>query len=209
MNVPGTRPGPSPARRLIASVLGVVALAGLLVWEATRTLPVRRALDAYNRLISAANAGDLDTAGRLYSARYLRDRPPRRAPEGGIVGLPRSGPHKNFRAWRQGGFVLICPTNRVGPVYRFVPEGGGWRFDGLIGLLGTDGRVAASETVGNPQTPDCPQWIASPSGPVNVARDRSYLATGFVRVRARGIGESDELRNDVRNRGRSGFQDHW
>ncbi len=140
MNPPatGSRPGPSPARRIVTVALAVAALAGLLAWEAGRTLPVRRALDTYNRLLSAANAGDLDAVGRLCSARYRRDHPARPAPEGGVIGLPRNGPHKNFRAWRHDATVLLCPT---GPVYRFIFEGGAWRFDGLAGLLLTNGRI--------------------------------------------------------------------
>ena len=57
-----------------------------------------------------------------------------------MVGLPR-GIHRNFQAWREGDEVWLCPTDRVGPVYRFVFEGGAWKFDGLVGLLRPGGRV--------------------------------------------------------------------
>ena len=144
MNSPGSKPGPTPARRIATIALSVAALVALLAWEAARTLPVRRALDTYNRLISAANAGDLDAVSALYSARLRRAHLPRPAPEEGVIGLPRNGPHKNFRAWRHGPEVLVCPTNRVGPVYRFVFEAGGWKFDGPVGLLLPNGRIEPS-----------------------------------------------------------------
>ena len=114
-----------------------------LAWEVIRTRPVRRALDSYSRLIAVADMGDLDAVRGYCSARYLRTHPLELAPEGGLVGLPHYGPHKNFRAWRRGDAVLICPTDRdrPGPVYRFVEEGGTSRFDGPIGLLNPDGRV--------------------------------------------------------------------
>jgi len=152
---PGSRPGPTPARRIATIALTIAALVGLLVWEAGRTLPVRRALDTYNRLISAANAGDLDAVARQCSIRYRNAHPPRPAPEGGVIGLPRNGPHKNFRAWRHDATVLICPTNRdaPGPVYRFVYEGDTWRFDGLAGLLLTDGRVEPADRAELPDAP--------------------------------------------------------
>jgi len=131
----------------------VVAMAGALGWEVFRTRPVRRSLDAYNRLIFAADQGDLAALRGLCSTRYLARHALELAPEGGMVGLPHYGPHKNFRAWRRGDQVLICPTNRVGPVYRFVEEADTWRFDGLIGLLHTDGRVESSEEPGDPGPP--------------------------------------------------------
>ncbi len=121
--------------------LGSLALAALLValvaFEAIRTLPERRAVRAYTELIAAANRQDVGAARRLCSARYLRTHELRPAPEGGLVDLPRRI-HPNFRAWRHGRDVWFCPTNRgrYRPVFRFVQEGGAWRYDGPIGTLG-------------------------------------------------------------------------
>jgi hypothetical protein len=51
--------------------------------------------------------------------------------------------NKNYKAWREGENVLICPTDRAPtrPIYQFVFEGGRWRFDGLIGILRPSGEV--------------------------------------------------------------------
>ncbi len=134
---------PAARKRLASAVLAVVG-AGLLAWGASRVVGslvvTRRAVAAYTRLIGAANAGDLDAVRAICSARFLESNRLEVAPGGGVVGLPRNI-HRNFQAWRDGGVVLLCPTDRVGPVYRFVPEGGGWKFDGLAGLLRPGGRV--------------------------------------------------------------------
>jgi hypothetical protein len=114
-----------------AVAAAVAAVAGLAVW----TAPVRESVRAYTELIVAANRQDVDAAGRLCTARYLASHPLRLSAEGGLVGFPRNIPHQNFQAWRRGPDVLICPTNRVGPVYRFVHEAVGWRFDGPAGVL--------------------------------------------------------------------------
>lgn len=103
-------------------------------------LVTRKAVAAFAGLVGAANAGDLAAVRSLCSAGYLRSRPPEPAGGGGVVGFPRNI-HENFRVWRDGGVVLLCPTDRVGPVYRFVLEAGGWKFDGPAGLLGPGGRV--------------------------------------------------------------------
>ena len=89
----------------------------------------------------AAHRGEtLDAVRSLCSSRYLASHPIRPSAEGGVVGLPRNI-HKNFQVWREGGEVWLCPTDRVGPVYRLVLEGGSWKFDGLVGLLRSGGRV--------------------------------------------------------------------
>lgn len=123
-------------------VLGV-ALAALLAVPAAGVvrslLMTRQAVASYARLIAAANAQDLDAVRAECSARYLREHEIVASEGGGVSGLPR-GIHKNFRAWREGADVWLCPTDREGPVYRFVPEGGGFRFDGPVGLLRA-GRV--------------------------------------------------------------------
>ena len=37
--------------------------------------------------------------------------------------------------------MLICTSNRVGPIYQFVYEDGRWRFDGLVGILRSWGEI--------------------------------------------------------------------
>jgi hypothetical protein len=129
-----------PRRAVLIGVAVVIALGAGLAATAIWTRPVRRAVATYTELISIANRPDLDAADRLdrarqlCSARYLRTHRLALAEEGGIVGLPRNI-HKNFQAWRQGPNVWICPTNRIGPVYQFVPERKNWRFDGPVGVL--------------------------------------------------------------------------
>jgi hypothetical protein len=124
-------------------VIGLAVVAALVAGLATMTIwtrPVRRSVATYSELISIANRPDLTPvdrlrqASRLCSTGYLRTHRLVVADEGGIVGLPRSI-HKNFQAWREGPNVWLCPTNRVGPVYQFVPEGDDWRFDGPVGVL--------------------------------------------------------------------------
>lgn len=124
----------------IAIGLGVAsAFAAAYVW----TKPSRDAMRSLVALMNAANRGALDDAKGLCTARYLAAHPLTEAPEGGLAGLPRTI-HKNFRIWRSGPNIWICPTNRQGPVYQFVPEGAVWRFDGLIGLL-RNGQVLRTD----------------------------------------------------------------
>jgi len=55
---------------------------------------------------------------------------------------------KNFRTWREGPNVWICVTSRsssVRPVYQFVFENGGWRFDGPVAILKQGEIVRTSE----------------------------------------------------------------
>lgn len=120
--------------------LAIVAILAVLVVEARRTAPVRGSLRTFTGLIAAANHGDREAAERLCTTRFLRESPIVAAPEGGFVGLPR-GIHPNFRAWRAGDAVWVCPTNRIGPVFQFREENGLWRFDGLIGRLDANGGV--------------------------------------------------------------------
>ena len=143
-----------PAWSWAAIGLGAVAT-GLVVpsWIAGLRA-THGAVAAYVDLITAANAGDLAGVRRACSARYAATHPIRAAKEGGVVGLPRNI-HKNFQAWRRGDHVLLCPTNRVGPVYRFVREGDAWKFDGPAGILGPGGQLIeaddrASEEDGSP-----------------------------------------------------------
>jgi hypothetical protein len=136
-----------PRRPWRAWLIGGVVLAALLaalVAELLATRPVRRSLATYTALIGAANRQDLDAVRARCTRRYLEAHPPVPAHEGGVVGLPRNI-HKNFRAWRHGPAVWICPTNRVGPLYQFVFEAGSWRFDGPIGILRDRGEVVLTD----------------------------------------------------------------
>ncbi|MHC5543918.1 hypothetical protein ACYOEI_37300 [Singulisphaera rosea] len=126
------------------------------------TRPVRLALAAYGELLGAANRQDLDAIRRLCSSRYLASHALTPAREGGIVGFPRNI-HKNFQAWREGPDVWICPTNRVGPVYRFVYQDGRWRFDGLLGLL--RGRNELVPLTDLPESAPPPEIGPAPTGP--------------------------------------------
>ena len=127
--------------RFIAIVIAVsVLLIGGVVFEVVTTQPVRGAMRALSELFTIANRPDLsdterlDAARSLCTARYLAAHPLAVAVEGGLIGFPRNI-NKNFKAWREGPNVWICPTNRIGPVYQFVYEDGIWRFDGPVGIL--------------------------------------------------------------------------
>lgn len=133
------------SRQRIGVGLGIAALiVGLIAVEAAWTRSVRGAVRSFAGLITAANDGNLEAAEALCTRAYRQREPLRLADEGGIVGLPRNV-NKNFQAWRQGSQVWICPTNRVGPVYRFIYEDDAWKFDGPIGLLMPDGHVEPLE----------------------------------------------------------------
>ncbi|MFO0891076.1 MAG: hypothetical protein U0790_18265 [Isosphaeraceae bacterium] len=126
---------------------GLAAVVGLaLGFEIVSTRPVRQAVRAYSELITVGNRPDfsdrerLDAASRLCSARFLAAKKLALGPEGGIAGLPRTV-NKNFQAWREGENVWICPTNRIGPVYQFVPEAGEWKYDGLVAILRDKGQI--------------------------------------------------------------------
>jgi hypothetical protein len=127
--------------RSIALACAVTAiLIGGLAFEVVSTQPVRGAIRTLSELFTVANRPDLsDTerltkAASLCTARYLQAHPFAVAAEGGLKGVPRNI-NKNFKAWREGPNVWICPTNRIGPVYQFVFENGIWRFDGPVGIL--------------------------------------------------------------------------
>jgi hypothetical protein len=124
------------------------AIAGLAI-EVIVTRPIRDSLNVYMSLISVANRPDYTDEERLAEARelcarhYLETHVLKLAPQGGLVGIPRNI-SKNFKAWREGPNIWICPTNRVGPIYQFVPEDGRWKFDGLVGLLRPWGEIIRS-----------------------------------------------------------------
>jgi hypothetical protein len=126
-----------PVGATVAVLISVVVLiAAELAW----TRPVRAAVRTYSELIAAGNLNDLARARALCSSRYLETHSLRLADEGGLEGLPRNI-HTNFQAWREGPNVWLCPTNRVGPIYQFVPEAGDWKFDGPVGLLQARGEI--------------------------------------------------------------------
>jgi hypothetical protein len=131
----------------LVAVFGVLAgVVALALW----TRPERDSVRVYTELLAAANREDVEAAARLCSARYRAEHKLRPAAEGGIVGLPRNI-HPNFKAWRHGANVWLCPTNRVGPVYQFVFEKEGWRFDGPVGVLMSGGRLV-TETAPLPES---------------------------------------------------------
>jgi hypothetical protein len=141
----------SRTRSLIVAGALTLTLLGGLAFEIIATQPVRGALRTCTELFTIANrpglseAERLDAARALCSRRYLQTHELKVAGEGGLVGIPRNI-NKNFQAWREGPNVWICPTNRIGPVYQFVFEDGGWRFDGPVGILRPRGEmVPASE----------------------------------------------------------------
>jgi hypothetical protein len=137
---------PKPSRRLAWIVLGLTVAAGGLAFEIAQTRPVREAVRCYTELISAANRRDLVAARALCTNEYLATHDLKLAQEGGMVGLPRNI-HKNFQAWREGDDVWLCPTNRVGPVFRFVKDADTWKFDGVVGQLMPGGRVEPMDEI--------------------------------------------------------------
>ncbi len=134
----------------IVLVVGIVALlAAGIVYEAVTTAPVRGALRVFTTLVALGNRPDLPDSERLAlarslcSARYLVEKPICLSTEGGIKGFPRAI-DKNYRAWREGENVWICPTKRtstIRPVYQFIYEKGEWRFDGLVAILRLGGEI--------------------------------------------------------------------
>lgn len=129
-----------PIHLAISATIAALVLA-LLAFEWWRTSPERESIRTFTDMVILANHGNLQALSSRSTARYQSRHPFRPAPEGGVVGLPRVTPHPNFRAWRAGAEVLLCPFNRSGPVYRFVREDGVWKFDGPAGLLRPDGHL--------------------------------------------------------------------
>ena len=133
----------------IAIAVGVLLIGGM-AFEVITTQPVRGAMRALSELFTIGNRPDLTdterlTAARsLCTARYLLAHPLAVAAEGGLVGFPRNI-NKNFKAWREGPNVWICPRDRFGLVYQFVFEDGRWRFDGLVADLGPRGEIVRTQ----------------------------------------------------------------
>ncbi|MDE2507163.1 MAG: hypothetical protein KGM43_08135 [Planctomycetota bacterium] len=128
---------------LIAGLVALVVIgvtAGLAFW----TAPTRASVETYLELLNAANTQNIPAASRLCSTRFLAAHPLLPAKEGGLIGLPRNI-NKNFQVWRSGRDVWLCPTNRVGPVYRFINESGAWKYDGPAGLLRPRGEFVRYE----------------------------------------------------------------
>ncbi len=129
----------------IAAAVSVLLIGGV-AFEVVTTQPVRGAMRTLSELFTIANRPDLTEAERLArrdrSARPAISRPirSRSPPKEGSIGFPRNI-NKNFKAWREGPNVWICPTNRIGPVYQFVFENNGWRFDGPVAILRPWGEI--------------------------------------------------------------------
>ena len=137
---------------VIGALVASLAIAGL-VMMAVVTAPTRGAVRTYSRLLAAANSQDVEGARAVCSSRYNTSHILKPATDGGIVNLPRSI-HKNFKAWKSGANVWLCPTNRTGPVYQFVFENGDWRFDGPIGHLMAGNVLVRLEDVGAAELPE-------------------------------------------------------
>lgn len=137
-------PSRSKIPRILWIVGGLAFAATVLGFEIRQTRPVRDAVHTYTELISAANRRDLTALRSLCTEHYTATHRIKLAEEGGVVGFPRNI-HKNFQAWREGDEVWLCPTNRVGPVFRFVEVQGRWKFDGVVGQLVPGGRVEPLE----------------------------------------------------------------
>jgi len=133
-------------RILVITAAITLLLAAGVAFEVIATQPVRGAMRTCSALFTIANRPDLTDTARLEAARsfcssrYLQAHPLALAAEGGIRGFPRNI-NKNFKAWREGANVWICPTNRIGPVYQFVLENGDWRFDGPVAILRPWGEI--------------------------------------------------------------------
>lgn len=128
-------------RQTIAiSVLVALTVVCGLVGVVIQTAPVRGAVRIYTELVESARVGDIEHVRVLCSRQYLASHKLQEAAEEGIEGIPRNI-HKNFKAWREGDVVWLCPTNRMGPVYQFLWEEDLWKFDGPIGLMDAQGRV--------------------------------------------------------------------
>ena len=139
---------------LVAAI--ALALIGGLAFEIITTQPVRGALRTCSELFTVANRPGLSDSQRLAAARplcterYVKEHPLAVAPEGGLVNIPRNL-SKNYKAWREGANVLICTSNRIGPIYQFAYEGDRWRFDGLFGILRPWGEVVRTSELPDPE----------------------------------------------------------
>ena len=135
-----TRP---PRRFWLAVLLGLI-LIGLAVVPVSRGIRhlnwTRGALRTYARIVASANLGDLATVRSLCSEHFLAAHPLEAAENGGVVGFPRQI-HPNYQVWVEGPEVWLCPSNRVGLVYRFRLEADTWKYDGPVGLMRSRGEI--------------------------------------------------------------------
>lgn len=145
----------NPSRPQLIAIATLLIVVAAIAGVSASTRPVRESVRAYTQLLGAANRDDAAAARLLCTTRYVQSHPLHSAPDGGLVGLPRNI-HKNFQAWREGPFVWLCPTNRVGPVYQFVFEANAWKFDGPIGLLQPQGLVQRLDEADLIDTPAVP-----------------------------------------------------
>ena len=154
---------------LLVTTIALALVAGL-AFEIITTEPIRGAVRTCSELFTVANRPDLTDSERLAAARplcterYVQEHPLAVAPEGGLVNIPRNL-NKNYKAWRDGPNVLICTSNRVGPIYQFTYEGDRWRFDGLIGILRPWGEVVHTSELPDPAHSSNTQSNSAP--PVN------------------------------------------
>ena len=123
----------------IAAALTALLIAGVIFRSGSNAACARGDANAVGAIHDRQSARPVrhratDETQSLCTARYLQAHPLAVAAEGGLKGVPRNI-NKNFKAWREGPNVWICPTNRIGPVYQFVFENGIWRFDGPVGIL--------------------------------------------------------------------------
>jgi len=150
--------------RIVLISVGLTALVvAWLTFEIITTQPSRGALRAFAELLTIANRPGLTEddrlglARKLCSRRYLQTHQLAVADptDGGLVGFPRNV-DKNFRTWRQGPHVWVCVTSRssqVRPVYQFVLEDGGWRFDGPIATLSPWGELVRTRDAPDEERP--------------------------------------------------------
>ncbi len=126
------------------AAIALIVLAAVFLPGWVKTLSATQgAVRTYSVLIMAANTQDLNLVRAACSKEYLANHKIVAAKEGGVVNLPRNI-NKNFQAWREGEVVYLCPTNREGPVYQFVYEEDGWKFDGPAGILRGRGEFIRS-----------------------------------------------------------------
>ncbi len=121
-------------KSLVIGLLVIAAVVAICLFEINHTRSTRQSMASYYRLVLAGNRQDIETARKYCSTRFLENHSLTLAPEGGLEGLPR-GIDQNYKVWKQGNNVWLCPTDLTGPIYQFVQEDSVWKFDGLVGLL--------------------------------------------------------------------------
>jgi hypothetical protein len=143
---------------LIATIAAIL-LSVPVSWAVRSLMMTRGGVTAFAVILDTANDGDVEAVKPLCSEQYRNTHEFENAPEGGVAGFPRTM-HSNFAAWVEGDDVLLCPTDRIGPVYRLIYQDGNWKFDGLVGLLGASGRVEPA--VEQPAEPAVEEAVKDP-----------------------------------------------